>query len=167
MTKSAKMDLIEECITQALQLYITAKPYLNSFQNSLLTLQNQIEPLLVPHLNTLTQWAYTLPSIMTVCLFVLSLFIILQIFNFIRRIIAFWLRLAMKISVWALIMIIVSLVWQRGLERSLGELGDWGREIVNVYWREYERWEGYGSQRLQGANYGPRFSNTKVKHGWR
>lgn len=161
------MDLIEEYVTQALQLYITAKPYLSSFQNSLISIQKQIEPVLLPHINSLAQWAYALPSIMTVCFFVLSLFIILQIFNFIRRVIAFWLRLAVRISVWAIVILIISLVWQRGLERSLGELGDWGREIVNVYWREYERWEGYGSQHLQRAKYEQRFGNQKVGQGWR
>lgn len=50
------------------------------------------------------------------------------------------------------IVVLIMVVWQRGVGRTLGDLAEWAQEIKDVWWREYRRWEGYQNQgRVRGG----------------
>ncbi|RKF57360.1 hypothetical protein GcM3_188021 [Golovinomyces cichoracearum] len=161
------MDILEEYISHTFRLYTIAKPFLDTFQKSLSSLLKQLEPVLISRIETIAQYASVSPSILTICLLVLLLLVMLKVVNFLRSLIAFWLRLMIRTIFWSTVVTIFAIVWQRGFERSLRELGAWVREIVNVYSREYERWEGYGNQPGYKTNYGPRIRENKYGHKWR
>ncbi|TQS36539.1 hypothetical protein Golomagni_03006 [Golovinomyces magnicellulatus] len=161
------MDILEEYVSHVFRLYTIAKPFLDTFQNSLSSFLKQIEPVLVSRINAIAQYASVSPSILTLCFLVLLLFVMSKVVSFLRSLIAFWLRLMIRTIFWSTVVTFVAIVWQRGFERSLRELGAWVREIINVYSREYERWEGYGNQPGYRTNYGPRFRDNKYGHNWR
>lgn len=161
------MDYIEEYASQAAQLYILAKPYLTSILNLLFSIQKYVELLLLPHVNALAQWAYTSPSIITVGVFFLLLFIISQIIHYIRRLITFWIRLIARLTFWAVIIALIAMLWHKGFEKSLRDLESWAREISRVYWREYERWERYGNPPLQRMYHGRKMGNSRYTHSFR
>lgn len=79
----------------------------------------------------------------------------------------------MKLIFWGAVGLVISLVYQRGLERTVGDLMGWGQVIGEVWWREYERWEGLqkGAQ-TAGGNGGGRYGRdylgvSRGNTGWR
>jgi len=92
----------------------------------------------------------------------------MQVLNFIRRMMVWWFKLVMRIAFWTVVVLVISAVWQRGLERTAGDLVGWGQELSEVWWREYRRWEGYQNQgRPQGRNPGPMMGRTNARASWR
>ncbi|KAI0999811.1 hypothetical protein K3495_g8387 [Podosphaera aphanis] len=166
------MDLFQELAAHLIQLYYAAEPYLSSIHRSLAAFYSRAEPLLLPHFNALAQWAYASPSILIVGLFILILFILLQTINFIRRVLAFWMRLLVKLTFWGAVVALIAVLWQRGVWRTLGELEAWCTEVAAVYWREYKRWENYGTdynKKGRAANFGVtpgRRGANNPRHGW-
>lgn len=79
----------------------------------------------------------------------------------------FWVRVVYRLVFWGGLAILIAVVAQRGMERSVGDLMDWGRELSEVWWREYRRWEGYQKmqQQSQGTGYG--MENGNGRAGWR
>ena len=68
------------------------------------------------------------------------------------------------------IVVLVMVVWQRGVGRTVGDLAEWAREIKDVWWKEYRRWEGYQNQGrvsgvVGGGRYGVRAGNART--AWR
>lgn len=165
------MDLYKDYIAQLIQLYRTVEPYLSSIHRSLSSFQAQIEPLLLPHINAIAQWAYSSPSILIVGLFILILYILLQIISLIRRILAFWVRLLVKLTFWGAVVALGAVVWQRGIGKTFRELEVWCFEIAAVYWREYKRWENYGTHHVKkspATNFGavPGRGGANPRYRW-
>jgi len=67
----------------------------------------------------------------------------------------FWTRLVMRIAFWGGAILLVAAVWQRGVGRTAEDAVEWGRELSDIWWREYRRWEGYQNQ-----------GRRNVKAGW-
>ena len=67
------------------------------------------------------------------------------------------------------IVVLVMVVWQRGVGRTVRDLAEWAQEIKDVWWREYRRWEGYQNQgRMRtrgGGRYNVRTGNART--AWR
>jgi len=55
---------------------------------------------------------------------------------------AWGIRLVFWATFWGAVVMLASVVWQRGLGRTASDVVEWGREINEVFWREYERAEG-------------------------
>lgn len=142
-----------------LTLYNHLHPYIRSANSLLFTLQSKITPFLLPLLNRAAIFAQDSPAIITVGILLLLLVISMQILNFARRLIVFWTRIMFQVAFYGGIIVLVMAVWQRGVGRTLGDLAEWAREIRDVWWREYRRWEGYQNQgRVRGAPSGGRYS---------
>ncbi len=107
--------------------------------------------MLLPYLNTAAELAHKSPAILTVGILLLFLLIAMQVLNFIRRVMVWWFKFMMRVAFWTVVVLIISAVWQRGLDRTIGDLVVWGKELNEVWWREYRRWEGYQNQ---GQNLG-------------
>jgi uncharacterized protein YggT (Ycf19 family) len=155
-----------EFASQVLHIYSTADPYLRPIRRFIFQTQRQIYPILLPYLNTAANLAHKSPAIITVGILLLFLLIAMQVLNFIRRVMVWWFKLVMRIAFWTVVVLVISAVWQRGPERTVGDLVGWGQELSEVWWREYRRWEGYQNQgRTQGRNPGPTLGRTNVR--WR
>jgi len=75
-----------------------------------------------------------------------------------------WFKLVIRLAFWAVVVLIISAVWQRGVERTVRDLVGWGQELSEVWWREYRRWDGYQNQ---GWNQGAVLGRTNARASWR
>lgn len=57
----------------------------------------------------------------------------------------FWVRLVFRIIFWSAVVVLVSAVYQRGLDNTIRDLEQWGGDLKRVWWQEYRRWEGVGN----------------------
>jgi hypothetical protein len=106
---------------------------------------------MLPYLNRAAELAQDSPSIITVGLLLLFLLIMMQILNFARRIMMFWIRLISRLMFWGGLVLLGAAVWQRGVGRSVDDIAEWGHELSEVWWREYYRWDGYQNQAGRGG----------------
>jgi hypothetical protein len=86
------------------------------------------------------------PALVSVGIVLLSILITLQLLNWLRRIMMWWLRLLFRIAFWSVVVMVVSAVWQRGLEQTVQDISGWVEEVRGVWWSEYRRWEGVQRQ---------------------
>lgn len=66
------------------------------------------------------------------------------------------------------LVVLVMVVWQRGVGRTVGDLVEWAEEIRQVWLMEYRRWEGYGNHgrvRARSGGHGVRGGNAGT--AWR
>lgn len=80
-----------------------------------------------------------------------------------------WVGLVFKIAFWGFLIVLVSVVSQRGLGRTAGDIAGFGQEVGEVWGREYRRWEGYRKQAQAQAQAEGRegMAGTKAGSGWR
>lgn len=64
----------------------------------------------------------------------------------------FW--LLSRVVLWSVLVGVLMVVYQRGLERCVGDVVGFGRELSVVWWREYERWEGFADANGSGGGRG-------------
>ncbi|KAK1757692.1 hypothetical protein QBC47DRAFT_163543 [Echria macrotheca] len=77
--------------------------------------------LLAPLLDRLARALATGPDVVVLAVFVVVVVLLIQLVFFVQRIIAFWVRLALRLVLWAAVAVVVAIVWQRGLERSFND----------------------------------------------
>ena len=75
----------------------------------------------------------------------------------------FWFRLCVRLAFWAVVVLVISAVWQRGLQRTMEDLVGWGMELRDVWQKEYKRWDGYQNQHRSR----PHMGRTQAKASWR
>ncbi|KAF8867009.1 hypothetical protein BDZ45DRAFT_710068 [Acephala macrosclerotiorum] len=137
------MDILQDYALQLLHLYDTSEPYTRPITSTLTSLRTQLSPLILPYLNRLAILAQDSPALISVGILLLFLLISLQILAWMKRVMMFWFRLVMRLVFWGMVGVAVSVVAQRGVGRTVEDLMRWGGELNGVWWREYERWEGY------------------------
>lgn len=54
----------------------------------------------------------------------------------------FGVRIVTRLVFWGCIGLVVSVVAQRGVGRTAGEVMEWAGDVGGVWWREYRRWDG-------------------------
>ncbi|KAH7330386.1 hypothetical protein BKA65DRAFT_58174 [Rhexocercosporidium sp. MPI-PUGE-AT-0058] len=122
------MDLLQEYAPPLLSLLSTVEPYTRAPLRTFQTLTDNLTPLITPYLTTLLNTLHTSPAILSLAALLLLAILALQILLFVRRILMFWFRMVMRLVFWGVVVLIVSVVWQRG----------------------YRRWEGYQNQGQNG-----------------
>ena len=70
----------------------------------------------------------------------------------------FWIRLMVRVTFWGGVVMLVAAIWQRGVGRTVEDAVGWGRELSEVWWREYRKWEGYQNLKTGTVN---------ARAGWR
>jgi hypothetical protein len=154
-----------ELAYQALNLYRQADPYLTPFRNHLSTLSAQARPLLLPILNRTAVFAQESPALISVGVLLLFLLIAVQILSFAKRILIWWFRLAVWIVFYGLFAVLLAVVWQRGVGRTVEDLVGFGAHLNEYWWREYEKWEGYQNQAAKAG--GTKMAGTRAGNAWR
>ncbi len=97
-------------------------------------------------MDRLSVYAQNSPAIIVVGLLVLFLLIAVQILNTMRKIMMWWFRLCVKLAFWGAVAVVIGVVVHRGVGSTVDDVVGWGRELSEVWWREYRRWEGYQNQ---------------------
>ncbi|KAH6719316.1 hypothetical protein BKA61DRAFT_274213 [Leptodontidium sp. MPI-SDFR-AT-0119] len=148
------MDLVEEYAPTLLTILSTLEPYTRAPLSTLHTLSTRLTPLLTPYLTSLLNTLHASPAILSLAAILLLLILTLQILLFVRRVMMFWFRMMVRLLFWGVVVLIVSVVWQRGVGRTGEDLGRWASEVGSVWEREYRRWEGYQNQNGAGGGAG-------------
>ncbi|KAL2067192.1 hypothetical protein VTL71DRAFT_1616 [Oculimacula yallundae] len=143
------MDILQEYAPTILTTLQRLEPYTRTPLSVLHTLYVRLSPVLTPYIDTLLSTLHTSPAILSLAAIILLLVIALQILSFVRRVMMFWFRMVMRLLFWAAVVLLCSVVWQRGVGRTGEDLGRWAGEVGRVWEREYKRWEG-----IQGRNGG-------------
>jgi len=126
----------------------------------------------MPYLDSALRTLHASPAILSLAALLLLLIIAMQILYFVRRVMMFWFRVVMRLVFWGVVGVLVAVVWQRGVERTVGDLVHWGGEVGEVWAREYRRWEGVGNQGGGGVNGGlgsgkGGYGRTNAGSAWR
>ncbi|KAH8662896.1 hypothetical protein BGZ60DRAFT_76754 [Tricladium varicosporioides] len=146
------MEVLQEYTYQALTLYHNLSPHLDPIRSTFTQVRSTLYPILLPYLNLALDFAQDSPAIISVGVLILFLLVALQILSWIRRIMMWWFRLVMRLMFWGAVVVLVSVVWQRGVGRTVQDLVGWGEELRGVWWQEYRRWEGYQNMHNSGRN---------------
>lgn len=140
------MDMLQETAMRVYEIYNGLDNYLGPMRRLGWDVQARAYPVVLPVLNKLAVLAQDSPAILTVGVLLLFLLVAMQVVNTVRRVFAFWMRLVMRLTFWGGLAVLVATVWQRGVGRSVEDVSTWGRELSDVWWREYNRWDGYQGQ---------------------
>ncbi|KAL2259379.1 hypothetical protein VTK26DRAFT_6969 [Humicola hyalothermophila] len=122
-------------------------PIVTSSLTALSTFTTQtLAPLLTLLLDRLTVLLASSPNAVALAVLVVLAVAILQVLALVRRIVLFWTRLALRLLFWAALGLLASVVWQRGVERSVRDaaviaarVGGWAVGVARVWWSEFER----------------------------
>lgn len=136
---------------QAYSLYTSSEPYLRPVRQ----LVWQLQAASVPLVNQFLTFSQEQPAIITLFLLAFMLVISLQILNFARRVIAWWMRLVVRLVFYGGLIVLALAIWQRGVGETVEDVSGWGREVAEVWSREYRRWEATGKGSAGGAR-GPK-----------
>lgn len=152
-----------EITYQTLTLYHTASPYLSTVQAQLSSLYTQALPLMSPLLDRVAIFTHDSPAIVSVAILLLVLILAMKLLGFVQRLVMWWVRMVVRLTVLCVVVVLVSVVWQRGVGRTAEDLAGWLSELGEVWWREYRRWEGYQREsQMRGGG-----SNGSGKSAWR
>ncbi|KAJ3493308.1 hypothetical protein NLG97_g4812 [Lecanicillium saksenae] len=104
-------------------------------------------PHLAPLIERLLAWTHASElGALLVPLAILAVAVIVM--NWIRRMLLWWTRLAMKAVFYATIVALAAWVWQRGLQESVrdvvvvgGKLAGYAAVVKEIWWKEYRKYE--------------------------
>lgn len=156
------MEFIQEGIVlRALELCHTTEPYLRKAWLWLSCAYDQFEPFLRQGIHSVAHFTSATPALLTFIIFVVVMLLMIQILSWMRSIIAFWVRLMLRLTFWTAMAALIAFVWQRGLAASLHDIETGVRQIMIIYRREYARWENHMDQTTQG-----RAGRANAKSSW-
>lgn len=130
------------------------------FADLLSTLYNEImAPLLRPILDRLTQALNNSPDVVVLAFAVVVFLLALQVLLWVRRVVAWFTTLLLRLVFWSCVVVVGAAVWQRGPDQAakdlaalVGAVAGYGSLLYSytrdVWLREYERYE---AQQSRGA----------------
>lgn len=94
---------------------------------------------------------------------------VFQVLAYLRRLMMWWTRMAMRLVFWSLVVGLGAVVWRRGLETSVQDAVYWGGKVAgfaegikNVFWAEYRRYEEMERSKGQGGG----GAGAGTRRGW-
>ena len=144
------------------------------FADLLSTLYNEVmSPVLRPVLDRAAQALINSPDVVVLAAVVVVLLLALQVLLWVRRVVAWFTALVLRLVFWACVVAVVAAVWQRGPDQAARDLaafvgvvagyaGLLYRYTRDVWLREYERYE---AQQSQGARAGQEHLNGRAARG--
>ncbi|KAK0671409.1 hypothetical protein QBC41DRAFT_315706 [Cercophora samala] len=107
---------------------------------------NQFWPSVEPAMNRLAGFFHHSPEMVSALVALATLVAVIQIVRLASRVVRFWTRVAMRLAFWSVVFMLVSIVWNRGLEQTIRDLVllgtglyRWGERAGQVFWDEYEK----------------------------
>jgi hypothetical protein len=88
-----------------------------------------------------------------------TILVVVQILNMMRRVVEFWTKLIFRALLWAIVVALVAVIWQRGLEATFRDAAVIGSKTVgflvrlkDVFLQEYERYEAQEKARQHASS---------------
>jgi len=129
----------------------------------------RVTPLIGPAIDYLTHLIGENPNIVSAVIIIVLAYITLEILAFVRRVMLFWTRLALRLVFWGWIALLISFVWQRGVEKTVTDVSQWAgytygmvSKAVEIWVREYQVAREQQERASQG---GSSWGNQKTGHG--
>lgn len=174
MVESLKDFLPANCIEILQEHVLDPKSPFQVFKHgavfAIQKLVNIMWPFLVPVFDRLTQALHSSPDIVVLTFFLVLVFLVFQILNWMRRVLMFWTRIALRLVFWTGIVALVAVVWQRGLEASMKDaiaIGNWllgyGAILKDVWLREYRRYEAQAKSQRSSSR-GSRYASSRGRY---
>lgn len=120
--------------------YTTLTPLLLPLLRLLTPLRALLLPLLAPLLNLLASTTTTTPTLTSLALLLLTLYLSMRLLGLFRRLLAYGAQLVFALVFYGGLLVAGMYVWQRGVERTVGDVAVWTVQVQEVWGREYERW---------------------------
>ncbi|KAK0751595.1 hypothetical protein B0T18DRAFT_444049 [Schizothecium vesticola] len=86
------------------------------------------------------------PDLVVLAFFLGVVIFVLQVLAYLRRLMMWWTRLAMRLAFWSAVVGVGAVVWRRGLEASVrdavvigGKVAGFAEGVKGVFWAEYKR----------------------------
>jgi hypothetical protein len=115
-------------------------------------------PLLRPFLNHFAQLTQDSPAVVSLTVLLLAAYLSMRLLGLFQRLLAFGARLVVSVVFYGCLVFAALYVWQRGVERTVADLGGWAGEVQRVWVMEYGRWNEVQRQAQREA---------AARHGWR
>lgn len=121
--------------------------YFGAARKSVTRSASILYPYLAPAMERLLAWTHAselggllVPLVILACAVI--------IMNWIRRVLLWWTRLALRAVLWATLAALAAWVWQRGLQASVrdvvvvgGKLAGYAAVVKEIWWKEYRKYE--------------------------
>ncbi|TPX08795.1 uncharacterized protein E0L32_009735 [Thyridium curvatum] len=121
---------------------------------------NAAYPFLSPVADRLARALHDSPDLVVLAALLVALAAALQVLLYVRRVVAWGVRLALRMAFWAGVVALGAVVWRRGLEESVrdvvvagGKVAGYAAAIGEVWMAEYRRYEAQ-TQRVAQAGAG-------------
>ncbi|KYK59965.1 hypothetical protein DCS_01099 [Drechmeria coniospora] len=118
---------------------------------------------LMPHVAPVGDWALRViadnQGIAGLALLLAVLTVVVVVMNWLRRLVVWWTRLALRLVFWSVVVAVAAWVWNRGVVESLEDALDVGGRVVgyaavlkDVWLAEYHRYESQQNSGYGGAS---------------
>ncbi|OAA65465.1 hypothetical protein SPI_02252 [Niveomyces insectorum RCEF 264] len=121
------------------------QPYFEPYAKSTTTAASAM---VSPLLDRLVRAAYNAPDVVVLLGFVLLVVLVVQVLALLRRLVAWWTRLAFRLLFWSGVVLLAAAVWQRGLAQAAqdaaaltGRLLGYAAFVRDIWRAEYRRYE--------------------------
>ncbi|OBT45973.1 hypothetical protein VE00_03748 [Pseudogymnoascus sp. WSF 3629] len=144
------MDALEDYHAVLSTLYSLLSPILYPTLRFLNWARTLLLPLLRPLILQLTNAAHDSPAIVSLGVLLVTLYISMRVMGFMQRMVAFGARIIFALVFYGAIVVGGMMVYQRGVERTVGDVVGWVGEVQRIWVREYGRWEQVQNQASGG-----------------
>lgn len=127
----------------------------------------QLTSLLTPLLDRLAAALAASPDLVVLAFFLGVVVFVFQVLAYLRRLMMWWTRMAMRLVFWSAVVAGGAVVWRRGVEASLADAVYWGGKVAGfaegvkgVFWAEYQRYEEMERNKGQGGG------GAGTRRGW-
>jgi len=104
--------------------------------------------LLEPAMDRVTRALYDSPDIVVLGFVLVVAFVALQLMIWIKRVMMWWTRMVFRVFLWACIVGVIAVIWQRGVEASLrdavviaSKIAGYAAVLKEVWIREYQKYD--------------------------
>ncbi|KAK1965560.1 hypothetical protein LY78DRAFT_658151 [Colletotrichum sublineola] len=118
----------------------------------------QLYPNLVPALDATLEFVHSSPELVSFAVLLALLAATVVVLNWIRRVVAFWTALVLRLAFWGCVVVVVAAVWQRGVWETAqdavvigGKVVGFAAAVKDVWVSEYNRYE--QETKVQGSRY--------------
>jgi hypothetical protein len=136
---------------------------------------NILYPFTMPLIERVSDAIQSSPDIVVLIFALVALLVVWQIIASVTRVVAWWANMAFRLLLWAALIGVAAIVYQRGMDATLKDLA-WlygvaaaitlyVRDLVLHFWNTYEMQSQANARRQSGAK--KNYSKSKARRGGR
>ncbi|KAJ0168885.1 hypothetical protein CTA2_8672 [Colletotrichum tanaceti] len=119
---------------------------------------DELYPYVAPAVDATLEFLHSSPELVSFAVLLALLAATIVVLNWIRRIVAFWMALVLRLAFWGCVFAAVAVVWRRGVWETArdavvvgGKVAGFATAVKDVWISEYKRYE--EETQVQGSKY--------------